>query len=114
MATPSLRSTKARLRAAQSETAAAEATLRRDAAALRAWFERHRTACLVAGGFVGGFALSSLPKRAWSKLGAAAGGGAAALARSLLTPMIAGALLARRQAAASATTANGDGAAAQQ
>jgi len=111
MATSPLRSARARLRVAQSETMAAEAGFRREAAVLRAWFDQHRTACIVAGGFVGGLALSSLPRRAWSRIGAVAGGGAAALARSLLTPMIAGALLARRQAASATTAPAGDAAA---
>ena len=97
MPTPA-KNAKARLRAAQLETDAASARLKHDVAVARAWVARHRTACIVAGGFIGGIALSSLSPRLWSRFGAVAGAGAAALARSLLTPMIAGAFLARRSA----------------
>ena len=107
------RSAKARLRAAQSETAAAAAALRDDAAALKAWLARHRTALIVSGGFAAGFALSSLPRRLWSGVGAFAAGTAAAVARSLLTPMLAGAVLARRTNSGAAP-ARANGAAASQ
>jgi hypothetical protein len=89
---------KARLRAAQLETETASARLKQDVAVVRAWIARHQTACIVAGGFLSGVALSSLPTRLWSKVGAVAAAGAAAVARSMLTPMIAGAFLARRTA----------------
>jgi hypothetical protein len=51
---------------------------------------------IIAGGFVSGIALSSLPSRAWRKIGGAAATCAALVARSVLTPMIAGAIVARR------------------
>lgn len=91
---------KARLRAAQLETETAAARLQHDVAMVRAFIARHRTACIVAGGFLGGVALSALPRRLWARVGAMAGAGAAAIARSMLAPMIAGAFAARAAAPA--------------
>lgn len=94
------RNARARLRAAQLETDAAAERLQGDVARLRAWVRRHRIACIVAGGFLGGVALSALPRRMWARVGAIAGAGAAAIARSMLAPMIAGAFAAKAAAPA--------------
>ena len=91
----SARSAAQRVRTAQSELDVALAALVRDTAPIRTSFRRHPVAWVVAGGLLGGFALSWLPTRLWGKIGATIGGGGALLARSLLTPAIAAALRAR-------------------
>jgi len=99
------KSAQLRLRAAQLDTEAAGVRLQRDVARLRDWIGRHRIACIVAGGFLGGVALSALPRRLWSRVGAIAGAGAAAIARSMLAPMIAGAFAAKAAAPAAVENA---------
>lgn len=96
---------KARLKAARSEIAPAQIALQRDLAAVRAWAGRHRGMLVTASGFLGGIALSALPRRFWRGIGGAAAAIAATMARSLLTPMIAGAFLAKRQSAATPSPA---------
>ena len=91
------RSAKARLRAARSEAQVAALRVHHDGHALWARFEEHRVAWLVAGGFVSGLALSSLPRRFWARIGGIAAASAAVVARSMLAPMIAGALVAKNQ-----------------
>lgn len=108
------RSAKARLRAARSEAQLAARRVHNDGHALWSRFEQHRVAWLVAGGFVGGLALSSLPRRFWARIGGFAAASAAVVARSMLAPMIAGALVAKKQgadaAAEEATDSGQDGA----
>jgi hypothetical protein len=89
---------KARLEAALSEIEPAQIALQRDLATIRAWAARHRGLLAGAGAFLGGIALSALPRRFWRGIGGAAAGIAAAMARSFLTPMVAAALAARRTA----------------
>lgn len=91
------RTAQTRIRTARAELASAQSGIERDIGPWRRAFNRRRMAWIVAGGFVGGFALSWLPPRLWARIGAAAGSSAAIVARSLLTPIIAGALLARKQ-----------------
>jgi hypothetical protein len=91
------RSAKARLRAARSEAQVAVLRVHHDGHALWTRFEEHRVAWLVAGGFIGGLALSSLPRRFWARIGGFAAASAAVVARSMLAPMIAGALVAKKQ-----------------
>jgi len=93
---------KARLKAALSEIQPAQIALQRDLATVRAWAARHRGLLAGAGAFLGGVALSALPRRFWRGIGGAAKGVAAAIARSFLAPMLAAALAARRTAAAEA------------
>lgn len=97
---------KARLKAAQSEIEPLQIALQRDFAAVRTWAARHRGVLAIAGGFVGGLALSALPRRFWRGVGGAAAGTAAAMARSMLAPMIAGALFAKRQTSKASDPAN--------
>lgn len=91
---------RARAEAAQRNFVATRARLARDAAPLRASFERHRSAWIIGGGLVSGFALALLPRRLWSGLGALLGGTTAIVARSVFAPMIAGAIVAHNRPAA--------------
>ena len=88
----SARSAAERVRTAQTTLEVAHSTLLRDTVPIRASFHRHPVAWIVAGGLLGGFALSWLPIRLWTKIGATLAGGGALIARSLLTPLIVGAL----------------------
>ncbi|HEY8011896.1 MAG TPA: hypothetical protein VIE67_12960 [Rudaea sp.] len=88
----SARSAAERVRTAQTELDMAHLTLVRDTTPIRASFRRHPIAWIVTGGLLGGFALSWLPTRLWTKIDATIAGGGALLARSLLTPLIVGAL----------------------
>lgn len=99
---------RARMRAAQHDLEFAQGALRRDLVPVRAWVRRHRSACIVAGGLLSGFALAALSPRLWGRIGAAFGSSAAILARSVLTPIIAGAVVARQRQAASAAPAGAD------
>ncbi len=90
---------------AQLELDMAHAALARDTTPLRTSLRRHRAAWIVAGGVVGGFALSWLPPRTWAKVGAFVGGSTAMIARSMLTPMIAGAIMSRASAETNPTPA---------
>ena len=93
----STRIEKARIRTARTEMNAARVAFLRDSLPLRTILQRHRTAFIVAGGFVSGFALSSFSPRLWSRVGAVVASGTALVARSIVTPMIAGAIMARQQ-----------------
>ncbi len=83
------------MRAAQAELDAAHRALARSTAPIEASIRRRRATWILAGGFFGGLALSSLSPRLWTRIGALVGGASALLARSVLTPMIAGALVSR-------------------
>ncbi|HSE13859.1 MAG TPA: hypothetical protein VLB69_14595 [Rudaea sp.] len=100
-----------RIRKARAELASAHAGIERDIAPWRRALNRRRMAWIVAGGFVGGFALSWLPPRLWARIGAVVGSSAAVMARSLVTPMIAGALLARKEDRAAAAAESEESAA---
>jgi hypothetical protein len=99
-----IKSAQTRVLAAQAELDAAHDALAQSAAPLEASIKRRKTTWILAGGFVGGLALSLLPTRLWARIGAIAGGGAAFAARSMLTPIIAGALMSRTQQAATPST----------
>jgi hypothetical protein len=86
-----------RAEAAAHNVVVARARFSRDAAPLRAAFERHRSAWIVGAGLASGFALAFLPRRLWSGVGAVIGGTTAIVARSVVAPMIAGAIVARER-----------------
>ena len=92
MSTPSAQ---ARVRAAQAELDAAHRALARSSAPIEASIRRRRATWILASGFFGGLALSSLSPRLWARIGALVGSASALVARSVLTPMIAGALVSR-------------------
>jgi hypothetical protein len=91
-----------RAAAAQRNVVAAHARVANDLVPLCAAFARHRSAWIVGGGLVSGFALAFLPRRLWSGIGALLGGTAALVARSVVAPMIAGAIVARERPAGAA------------
>jgi hypothetical protein len=93
---------KRRIQAARIDVAAAHAALLRDWRPWREAWQRHRSALIVASGFAGGLALSSLSPRLWARVGVLAAAGAALVARSVLVPMIAGAVIAKNESAGKA------------
>jgi len=58
----------------------------------RKWFGEPALPVLIGGGLLGGFVLAALPRKWWSRTGAAVFGGGAWLARSPLGPPLVAAL----------------------